>query len=96
MKKVMGLFSQVTFGKAVVTIFIDDSSGRRLAAAFSSRRFHEYSDECVCKFLRDDDDEDHHGGSDGKSSIFNTLLHLIWTYGLSQNLLLSKIRYRPN
>lgn len=35
MKKVMGLFSQVTFGKAVVTIFVfDDSSGRRLAAAF--------------------------------------------------------------
>ena len=34
-KKVMGLFSQVTFGKAVVTIFVfDDSSGRRLAAAF--------------------------------------------------------------
>ena len=85
MKKVMGLFSQVTFGKAVVTIFIDDSSGRRLAAAFSSRRFHEYSDECVCKFLRDDDEEDHHGGSDGKSSIFNTLLHLIPKFASFQN-----------
>ena len=34
-EKSYGPFSQVTFGKAVVTIFVfDDSSGRRLAAAF--------------------------------------------------------------
>ena len=60
-KKVMGLFSQVTFGKAVDRIFVD-SSGRRLAASFVAAFSRSTElDECVCKFLRDDD-EDHHGG----------------------------------
>ena len=57
----MGLFSQVTFGKAVDRIFVD-SSGRRLAASFVAAFSRSTElDECVCKFLRDDD-EDHHGG----------------------------------